>query len=477
MALSWNEIRTRATAFTKEWENETSEDAEAKSFWDWFFNIFGIPRKRIGSFEVPVKKWDQSQGFIDLLWRWVILVEHKSRGRDLDKAFTQAKEYFPGLKDADLPKYILVSDFARFRLYDLETGEKHEFLLEELPKKVDFFGFIAWYQKRVFAPEDPVNTKAAELMWKLHDSLKDIGYTGHELEVYLVRILFCLFAEDTSIFDKKLFQEYIEQKTKIDGSDLASALQWLFEILNTPEDKRFTNLDESLAAFPYINGKLFEENLRTASFDSTMRDRLLACCVLDWSGISPAVFGSLFQSVMDEKARRNLWAHYTSETNIMKLISPLFLDELWEEFHKSKRDKKKLEQFHIKLSRLTFLDPACGCGNFLVVTYRELRKLEIEVIKILLWDQQILVDPYILISVDQFYGIEIEEFPSQIATVAMWLVDHQMNMAISNQFGQYFRRIPLTHRATIVHWNALQTDWKTIIAPERLSYIIGNPPF
>lgn len=322
-----------------------------------------------------------------------------------------------------------------------------------------------------------MNVKAAELMGKLHDSLKNIGYAGHELEVYLVRILFCLFAEDTSIFERRLFQEYIEQKTSIDGSNLASTLQSLFEILNTPTENRFTNLDESLAAFPYINGKLFEENLRTASFDSTMRERLLACCAMDWSGISPAVFGSLFQSVMDEKARRNLGAHYTSETNIMKVITPLFLDDLWEEFRKSKHDKKKLEQFHIKLSKLTFLDPACGCGNFLVITYRELRKLEIEVIKILLGDQQILVDPYILISVDQFYGIEIEEFPSQIATVAMWLVDHQMNMAISNQFGQYFRRIPLTHRATIVNANALQTDWKDVIAPEKLSYIIGNPPF
>lgn len=478
MTLSWNEIRTRATTFAKEWENETSEDAEAKSFWDWFFDVFGVPRRRLATFEEPVKKWDQSQWFIDLLWKWIILVEHKSRGRDLDKAFTQAKEYFPGLKDADLPKYILVSDFARFRLYDLETGTHHEFTLEELPKKVDLFGFIAGYQKRVFNPEDPVNLKAALLMGKLHDSLKNIGYTGHSLEVYLVRILFCLFAEDTTIFEKRLFQDYIEQKTNEDGSDLPYHLSALFQTLNTPRELRLKNLDESLDVFPYVNGKLFEENLPIASFDSAMRTSILDCCRLDWSLISPAIFGSLFQSVMDEKARRNLGAHYTSEKNIMKLIWPLFLDDLKAEFESVKQDKKKLEKFHEKLGTLTFLDPACGCGNFLVITYRELRRLETMVIKAIYRNQQVLdVAHLIRVNVDQFYGIEIEEFPSQVATVALWLMDHQMNMEVSQEFGEYFVRLPLKKRATIVNANALQTDWKEIIAPERLSYIIWNPPF
>ena len=478
MTLSWNEIRTRATTFAKEWENETSEDAEAKSFWDWFFNVFGVSRRRLATFEEPVKKWDQSQWFIDLLWKWIILVEHKSRGRDLDKAFTQAKEYFPGLKDADLPKYILVSDFARFRLYDLETGSHHEFTLEELPKNVDLFGFIAGYQKRVFSPEDPVNLKAALLMGKLHDSLKNIGYTGHSLEVYLVRILFCLFAEDTTIFEKRLFQDYIEQKTNEDGSDLPYHLSALFQTLNTPREQRLKNLDESLDAFPYVNGKLFEENLPIASFDSAMRTSILDCCRLDWSLISPAIFGSLFQSVMDEKARRNLGAHYTSEKNIMKLIWPLFLDDLKTEFETIKQDKKKLEKFHEKLGALTFLDPACGCGNFLVITYRELRRLETMVIKAIYRNQQVFdVAHLIRVNVDQFYGIEIEEFPSQIATVALWLMDHQMNMEVSQEFGEYFVRLPLKKRATIVNANALQTDWKEIIVPERLSYIIGNPPF
>ena len=231
--------------------------------------------------------------------------------------------------------------------------------------------------------QDRVNIKAAELMGKLHDRLKEIGYEGHPLEIYLVRILFLLFAEDTTIFEKQQFQEFIEQRTSEDGSDLAAKLQELFQVLNTPIEKRFKNLDEQLNAFPYVNGKLFEENLPNASFDAKMRTALLNCCYLDWSKISPAIFGSMFQSVMNPTERRNLGAHYTSEKNILKLIKPLFLDELLQEFEAIKTNKNKLPEFHKKLSQLKFLDPACGCGNFLVITYRELRLLEIEVLRAL----------------------------------------------------------------------------------------------
>jgi hypothetical protein len=332
MPISWNEIKSRAITFSKEWENEVSEDAEAKSFWDGFFHVFGINRRRVATFEQQVKKLDSKTGFIDLLWKGIILIEHKSRGKDLDRAFQQAKEYFPGLNEKELPKYILVSDFERFRLFDLESGSNHEFKLHDLVNNVHLFGFIAGYQKRVFKEQDPVNIEAAVLMGKLHDRLKAIGYVGHALEVYLVRLLFCLFADDTSIFEKGLFQEYIEQKTNEDGSDLAAHIGQLFQILNTPENKRFTNLDEALIAFPYVNGKLFEQQLSLAHFDSDMRQLLLECCLLDWGKISPAIFGSLFQSVMDDKARRNLGAHYTSEKNILKIIKPLFLDELWSEY-------------------------------------------------------------------------------------------------------------------------------------------------
>lgn len=479
MPLSWNEIKSRALAFSKQWEHESSEDAEAKSFWDGFFYIFGISRKRVASFEEPVKKLGNKQGFIDLFWKGVLLVEHKSRGKNLDKAYTQALDYFSGIKERDLPKYVLVSDFAKFRLYDLEENTQHEFDLSDLHKNVSSFGFIAGYQTHKIREQDPVNIQAAERMGKLHDQLKDVGYDGHPLEVYLVRLLFCLFAEDTGIFERQQFQEYIEQRTHEDGSDLAHHITTLFQVLNTPENKRLKNLDEQLAAFPYINGKLFDEMLPTASFDSAMRQSLLECCALDWGRISPAIFGSLFQSIMDKKARRNLGAHYTSEQNILKVIKPLFLDALWAEFESIKKNKNKLTAFHNKLRSLNFLDPACGCGNFLVIAYRELRLLELEVLKKLHSSSQQILDVNYLIQldVDQFYGIEIEEFPAQIAQVALWLMDHQMNLLVSEAFGQYFARIPLSATSTIICANALSIDWLTVVPSSKLSYIMGNPPF
>lgn len=481
MPLSWNEIKDRALSFSKEWADESSEDAEAKSFWDGFFNIFGITRRRIASFEMPVKKSDGKDGYIDLLWKGVLLVEHKSRGKNLDRAFHQAVDYFPGLKERDLPRYVLVSDFAKFRLYDLDLNETHEFPIEDLYKKVRLFGFVAGYQTRSFGQEDPVNVEAAERLGRLHDLLKGVGYEGHVLEVLLVRLLFCLFAEDTAIFERRQFQEYLEQRTTEDGSDLGMHLGQLFQTLNTPTESRPKNLDEQLAAFPYVNGKLFSESLPLASFDRKMREALLDCCGLDWSRISPAVFGSLFQSVMDEKARRNLGAHYTTETNILKALRPLFLDSLLVEFERAKRDsKQRLFEFHEKIANIRILDPACGCGNFLVIAYRELRLLEINVLREMFKKSGsgiLDTENVIKINVDQFYGFEIEEFPAQIAQVALWLMDHQMNLRVSEEFGQYFIRLPLIKSPVIVHDNALRRDWREIIGLGALSYIVGNPPF
>ncbi|MCX6278772.1 MAG: N-6 DNA methylase [Bacteroidetes bacterium] len=486
MALSWNEIKDRSIRFYKDWENVSGEDAEAKTFWDEFFNVFGISRRKVASFEKPVKRLDESIGYIEMLWKGMILVEHKSRGKDLDKAYKQALEYFPGLKDFELPKYVLVSDFARFRLYDMDDdGNVHEFELNDLYKNIREFGFIAGYQKHTFTEQDPVNIHAAEMMGKLHDRLKAVGYEGHVLEVYLIRLLFCLFAEDTSIFERDQLRDYLINKTKDDGSDLAQHLSMLFYVLNTPKDKRLRNLDEDLAAFPYINGRLFEETLPPASFDTTMRNNLMECTMLNWGKISPAIFGSLFQSVMNPVERRNLGAHYTSEKNIMKVIKPLFLDDLWKEFHSVKDNRNKLIRFHDKLASLRFLDPACGCGNFLVITYREIRLLELEIIRVLQKGQQVFdVGELIKLDVDRFYGIEIEEFPSQIAQVALWLMDHQMNMLVSEAFGQYFLRLPLRKSPNITCGNALRIDWQSLIEPipweqgaARFDYIFGNPPF
>jgi hypothetical protein len=483
MPLSWNEIKARAIAFAKEWEGEASEGAEAKSFWDAFFDVFGVHRRRIASFEVPIRREDGSGGFIDLLWKGILLVEHKSLGKDLVRAYGQARDYFPGLKDRDLPRYVLVSDFARFCLYDLDEGTQHEFPLKELPRHIRLFGFVAGYQSRAFKDQDPVNVRAAERMGRLHDALAEDGYTGHKLEVLLVRLLFCLFAEDTGIFEpRRRFQDYLEQRTGEDGSDLGGALATLFDVLNTPLDQRQKGLDAQLAGFPYVNGRLFAERLSPAAFNTRMRERLLDACGLDWSQISPAIFGALFQSIMDDKARRNLGAHYTSEKNILKLIGPLFLDGLRAEFDRIRNSRPKLHEFHEKIAGLKFLDPACGCGNFLVIAYRELRLLELDVIEALYQkDQEAgqVTDPRLLIkcNVDQFHGIEIEEFPAQIAQLALWLVDHQVNLRVSERFGNPFERLPLVASANIVHGNALRIDWNEVVPAVELDYLLGNPPF
>ena len=479
MPLSWNEIKSRAITFVNEWKGETSEKAEAQTFQNEFLNIFGITRRRVASFEKKVKKAGSGTGFIDLFWKGLLLIEMKSTGKDLGAAFKQATDYFHGLKEHELPKYVIVSDFQKFRLYDLDEGSEHNFPLSELLQNIHLFGFVAGYQKRKFADEDPVNIKAAYRMGKLHDRLEEVGYTGHALEVYLVRILFCLFAEDTSIFERGIFQEYIDLHTKEDGSDLAMHLSQLFHLLNTPKEKRLSNLSENLNQFPYVNGQLFEERLPPAAFDTEMRETILECCALDWSQISPAIFGSMFQAAMNPEERRNLGAHYTSEKNIQKLISPLFLDGLKQEFEKAKGSTKKLKTLHQKIANLKFLDPACGCGNFLIITYRELRTLEILILRELNKTGQgfLNVGDIIQVDIDQFYGIEYDEFPARIAEVAMWLIDHQMNLRVSEEFGQYFVRLPLEKSATIVNGNALRIDWESVVPKNELDFILGNPPF
>lgn len=484
MPISWNEIKSRALTFSRTWADAAHEDSQGKPFWIDFFEIFGITNKRVASFEHAVKKLPgakaRTDGFVDLFWPGMLLVEQKSRGKDLDKALEQALSYFPGLAERDLPQIVIVCDFARFRVHKLATGETIEFALKDLHKHIKVFGFVAGYKTLEIKPQDPVNIKAAERMGRLHDALKSSGYTGHPLEVLLVRLLFCLFADDTGIFQPaQAFRAFIEERTAPDGSDVGSRLAQLFQVLNTEESRRSQALDEQVAAFPYVNGKLFDESLPMADFTPAMREALLDACALDWSAISPAIFGSLFQSIIDDKARRNLGAHYTSEENILKLIKPLFLDELWAEFAKVKSNKNRLFEFHKKLRLLTFFDPACGCGNFLVISYRELRLLELEVLRASNSAGQLSVDVHQLIgiNVDQFYGIEIEEFPAQIAQVALWLMDHQMNLRVSEEFGLYFARIPLRTTPHIVHGNALRLDWNEVLPAERCSFVLGNPPF
>jgi hypothetical protein len=350
---------------------------------------------------------------------------------------------------------------------------------------VELFSHLAGYKGiDPYKNWDPVNIPAAEKMGQIHDRLKEIGYTGHQLELYLVRLLFCLFADDTGIFEPlNILHKYILERTSEDGSDLAPHVQKIFEVLNKPKEKRLKTIDEQLNQFPYINGHLFEETIETADFDRPMCDTLLECCALDWSKISPAIFGAMFQSVMNDEERHDIGAHYTSEQNILKLIHPLFLDSLLEEFSAIKQfslssRREKLLAFHIKIAGLKFLDPACGCGNFLVISYRELRLLELDILELLLGNEKLLdIHDEIKVDVNQFYGIEIEEFPAQIAQVAMWLVDHQMNMKVRERFGAYFVRLPLTAAASIHNTNALTVEWENVVSKNELSYILGNPPF
>ena len=484
MPLSWNEIKSRAMAFSRRWQDAADEKQQSIPFWIDFFDIFGLTNRRVASFEHAVKKHGGGQGYVDLFWPGQMLVEQKSRGKPLEPAYDQAIGYFPGIAERDLPHTLVLCDFARFRVIDLDSRREIEFALQDLHKHVRWFGFIAGYRAQAVQPQNPVNIQAAERMGRLHDALKASGYTGHPLEVLLVRLLFCLFADDTGIFQPaQSFRALVEERSDADGADLGPLLARLFQLLDTPEGARGKNVDEQLAAFPYVNGQLFAERLPIADFDAATREALLDACALDWSAISPAIFGSLFQSIMDGTARRNLGAHYTSEENILKLIGPLFLDELRAEFDKVKGNRGRLFDFHKKLRRLTFFDPACGCGNFLVISYRELRGLELDVLRAAALlegsagQRSLDVHQLIGINVDQFHGIEIEEFPAQIAQVALWLVDHQMNLRVSEEFGQYFARIPLVTRPRIVHGNALTLDWNEVLPASQCSYLLGNPPF
>ena len=503
MPISWNEVRERAIRFSAEWKGETREEAEAKSFWDAFFNIFGVPRRAVASFEEPVRNIRGQYSFIDLFWPGVVLVEHKSAGKDLGKAETQAFQYIQDLarenRTDEIPRYVIVSDFARVVLHDLEPEDQRglplfdkwrvrtvEFPLAQLQRYVREFAFLKGEKSVRLDPEDPANEKAYRIMADLHDALEHGGFTGHELERFLVRVLFCLFAEDNGIFEPLAFQNFIEQRTAKDGSDLGAQLNRLFDVLNTPEDRRQKLLDEDLAQFPYVNGALFAERLGFADFNSDMRNALLACCRFQWSRISPAVFGSLFQGIMEPKERRQQGGHYTSERNILKVVRSLFLDDLRAEFDaikadRSSRRRARLEEFHRKLRRLCFLDPACGCGNFLIITYRELRRLELEVLRELFGRQHEFtlaeINKLSQVDVDQFYGIEIGEWPVRIAEVALWLMDHQMNQELTEAFGQRYRRLPLRSTPHIVCGNALRLDWKKILSPDKCSYVLGNPPF
>lgn len=492
MLIGYNEIHRRAIAFAKDWEDASDERAEAQLFWRDLLEVFGVNVRAVGRFEERVRNVRGTYSRIDLFWPSVLLSEHKSRGEDLGRAHAQASQYVIDLQTQgraeEIPRYMLVSDFENIVVHDLETDRRVDIKVAELHRHVRDLEFIAGIDRKPADPEDPVNIEAAERIAKLKDALEAGGYPAHDLERFMVRVLFCLYAEDTGLLgEPDAFRFYIENVTRQDGSDLGLHLAHWFEVLDQPAEDRSENLDEQLRGLRYVNGDLFAGRLPFASFNHEMRDRLIECCGFDWSKISPAVFGSLFQSIMTPKERRQIGAHYTTERDILKVIRSLFLDELYERFEKIKNRKAELKKFHVRLGRIKILDPACGCGNFLVIAYRELRRLEIEVLKAIYprvegamtAEQRVLFDvrQEMFIDVDQMHGIEIEEWPAQIAKVALWLTDHQMNLELSEAFGDAVVRLPLTHSANIVNDNALRIDWNDVLPAEQCTYVLGNPPF
>ncbi|MDE2893011.1 MAG: N-6 DNA methylase [Chloroflexota bacterium] len=485
MAIALNKLRISAAAFASEWADAEYEKAETQSFYNDFFAIFDVKRRSVARYEEHVKRLDNSNGYIDLFWPKVLLVEQKSAGRSLATARTQAFEYFDALSESERPRYLLLCDFQNWELVDLDLEEEVRFSLAQLPDYIDRFNFVQGVHSRPFRDQDPVNIEASELIGRVYDGLNASGYRGHDLERFLVRIVFCLFADNTGIFERDAFLQLLEERTSVDGADAGMWINRLFTVLDTPVADRSTLVDEDLAAFPHVNGDLFRERLDPPDFDSSLRTALIDAARFDWSRISPAIFGSLFQSVMKPDERRAMGAHYTTEQNILKVIEPLFLDDLRQEFerlrqHRGTRRRAELERFQQKLGKLRLLDPACGCGNFLIIAYRELRQLEIEVLKELYPSPETAaldVSQLSNINVHQFYGIEINEFPVRIAETALWMMDHIMNVRLSEQLGQYFARIPLGESPHIRCADALEIDWNELLPAEQCSYVFGNPPF
>ena len=481
--ISKREIRAKATSFAKSFSGAKSETAEKQTFWNEFFAIFGISTRSVGAYEVLAKRLSTGgRGFIDFLYPGELAIEHKSAGEDLDKAMDQLVDYLDFLQDAAMPRLLVACDFQNFYWKDLSSRSEGRFTLSELPKHLELFWWLAGHRSvGIDQDEEAANLVATGYMAKLHDAVLASGYSPHALREWLTRILFCLFADDTQIWDRNGFTNFVFLNTREDGSDLGQTLAYLFQILNTPEEGRPTNLDDDLAVFTYINGDMFAETLPIPSCDTATRNALLEACKFDWSAISPAVFGSMFQNVMTPAERRELGAHYTTEENILKTIRPLFLDDLEAELAKA-NSKASLDRFHDKIAGLTFFDPACGCGNFLVIAYRELRRIENE-----LWEKRMFATKSIgtvfdvslvcRITVDQFYGIEIEEFPARIARTALYLIDHKANLEFSKKFGQYFVRFPIPASPHIRVENALRFDWNDLLPADNADFVFGNPPF
>ncbi|WP_026821109.1 DNA methyltransferase [Arthrobacter castelli] len=520
-------IRNRLMEFSSTWHariadwrqaNKTgTESTAAQSFWSHLLRCFGVIPERIDLFERDAARASTGgRGAIDLFWSSVILGEAKSLGRDLDAAFTQAMDYLAGgsISQHEWPKYILVSDFERLHLTCLgDNGWTLRFTIDDVVDHIDQLMFLAGQETVSKREEEQASIHASQIMAGLYTAMVGDEETdeavgdeaptnpGEEDEIvqrtsiFMTRVLFLLYGDDAGLWEEDLFYRFITFDTTADS--LGARLNTLFQVLNTPENRR-RNVPEDLAKFPYVNGSIFAEQMPQEFFNPDMREALLDACRFRWTRISPAVFGAMFQLVKSKEARRGDGEHYTSETNILKVLEPLFLDQFRDEATRLIQNKTTsaadYRKFLDKLAGRVFLDPACGCGNFLVVAYRELRAIETEIIVALLAKEgqttsslDVSLDQRL--SIDQFHGFELNWWPAKIAETAMFLIDHQTNRELAAKVGQAPERLPITITAHITHDNALSLDWNKQVSKaindvkdpfkeaSKYTYVFGNPPF
>ncbi|MCK0513790.1 methylase [Anaerobiospirillum sp. NML120448] len=504
--LTDKQQKAAAAEFAANWEGKGYEKGESQPFWlDLLTNVFGIEHAaQFISFENQVKLSNTSfiDGFID---KTHVLIEQKSLDKDLLKPikqsdgssltpYQQAKRYASELPYSKRPRWVVVSNFKSFLVYDMEnpSGEPEEILLKDLAKDYKRLQFLVDDHNAKIKKELEVSVKAGDLVGLIYDSLlkeyinPESPETLKSLNVLCVRIVFCMYAEDAGIFGKpNMFHDYL---APIESSKIRKSLIELFRVLNTPYDKRDPYMEAELSSFPYVNGGLFaNENIEIPNFTEDLKTTLLskASDDFDWSEISPTIFGAIFESTLNPETRRQGGMHYTSIENIHKVIDPLFLNDLKDEFKtilntKATRPRKqKLSEFREKLARLRFLDPACGSGNFLTETYLSLRRLENEAIKEE-FDFKAMLGDFsnpIKVGIHQFYGIEINDFAVTVAKTALWIAESQMMAETEKIVQRDLDFLPLKNYSHIVEGNALHLDWAQVIAPSELNYIIGNPPF
>ena len=499
------QISSAAAEFAERWKGRGYERGESQPFWiDLLTNVFGIETPSDGFITFEDHRMVDASNFIDGRIRSTkVLIEQKSLGKDLRAGirqsdnrlltpFQQARRYVVSLPVSEHPRWIVTCNFAEFLVYDMEqpNGEPEQILLENLGKEYYRLLFLVDAKNEHVSKEEQVSKDAGIIVGKIYEALlKQYDDNSPEalrwLNILCVRIVFCLYAEEAEIFTHDQFHDYL---VRYDAEDLRNALIRLFEVLNTPPEKRSKYLKDDLKAFPYTNGGLFEEQIEIPQFTEELKQTLLqnASLDFDWSEISPTIFGAVFESTLNPETRRSGGMHYTSIANIHKVIDPLFLNDLRHELDEILEEKverqrqKKLDAYQDRLASLTFLDPACGSGNFLTETYLSLRRLENEVIRERHHGQSFLgfdeVNP-VKVGIHQFYGIEINDFAVTVATTALWISEAQMLRETEKIIKRDINFLPLKSYTNIVEGNALRVDWQSVVPKEKLNFIIGNPPF